>query len=105
MAAKRSRLYELWNVNENELFNSKKESIILRISPNSYMRKASARGIKPNEQLVKLELGYDSRVSKALNVYMPPDSEIYQRLESIFDDIASMHMIEVEAVAVTQAKR
>ncbi len=105
MAAKRSIIYELWGVSENEVFSAKKESIILRISSNAYMKKSNARPVKSNEQLVKLELGYDNHVSKALSVYIPTDSEFYQRLEAFFDEYATMHMTDIKAVSVTQARR
>lgn len=106
MASTQSRVFEIWGISPNEGgYNSKKESLILRISPSSYMRKQSARPVQSNEQLVKLELGYDGRVAKAMNIYLSPDAVLYKQLEQVFDEFASNQMLDVPAVSVNQTRR
>lgn len=105
MSSTKTRVFEVWGVSASEIYNSKKESVILRISPNSYLRKQNARPVQANEQLVKVELGFENRVAKALNVYMNPDSELYKKLEDIFDEYAANNMLDIEAVAVNQSRR
>lgn len=105
MSVNPNRVFEIWGVNPSEQYNSKKESIILRISPSSYMRKMNARPIQANEQLVKVELGFENRVAKAMSIYLNPESEIYKKLEILFDEYASSNMLDVQAVAVNQTRR
>lgn len=106
MSSSQNRIYEVFGVTGSDhQYTSKKESVILRISANSYMRKQNARPIQANEQLVKVELGYDSRIAKAMNVYLSPDSELYKKLDAVFDEYASNNMLDIQAVAVNQSRR
>jgi len=85
----------------------RQESVILRIAPTRYIRKQSSRFVDTSGpvQLAKLELSLGGRISKAFQLYIDTNSEIYKELEAIYAKAVDQHLVDVPVVNINQYKR
>ncbi|CAL8112142.1 unnamed protein product [Orchesella dallaii] len=101
-------LLEKFGVNpEEQPLIEKNESIILRLGSTKYLKKQQARFIDASglEQLLKLEIQSNGRVSKAFQLYLPTGNETYKMADDLYACAVDKYLVDATPTQVNQYKR
>jgi len=92
---------------EDKRLSERVENIILRTGNTKYLKKSSSRFIDldGNSQQIKLQIMSSGRVSKAFELFVPVDSELYKQAESLYAEAVAKYLTNVEATTVNQYRK
>lgn len=101
-----SALFEAFNIKPEEISAREfQEHLLLRLSPQKYLKKSGSIWSEDGRQLMKLELSLNGRVNKVFSVYEQPSGEAYKLAERLYELVVTTHLRENDPTTVNQYTR